>query len=177
MPSVVLAAGQNFVQIQDPIGAITSIKVTLAGKSSFYSAQTATLAGGTSLIKCADADGCLPTNYKVINLNTASNLTFSGISGGTVAGSKFVYFDYINYDLAFDAAWSGLGTNIRNASFAVNGGKAKLWSFPISGGDWQDTGRMGILLDGFKVGSDNSIVVTAPGWNFGPDVVGLEVLA
>lgn len=177
IPSVVLAAGQNFVQIQDPTGAITSVKVTLTGKPNFYSAQNAQLGGATSLVKCADADGCQPTNYKVISLSTTSNITFSSVSGGTVAGSKFVYLDYINYDLAFDSSWTGLGTNIRNTSFSVNGGKPKMWSFPISGGDWQDTGRMGVLLDGFKAGSDNSIVLTAPGWNYGPDIVGLEVPA
>lgn len=177
IPSVALQAGQNTVQIQDPSGALTSIKVTLSTASNYYSGQTAQLQGAATLSKCADANGCKPTNYKVGNLSPTSTLTFSGISGGTVAGSKFVYLDYINYDLAFGSSWTGLGTNIRNASFAVNDGKAKMWSFPISGGDWQDTGRMGVLLEGFKAGSSNKIVVGAPGWEYGPDIVGLDVLS
>lgn len=177
VPSMVLSAGQNIVQIQDPAGAITSTRVTLVGKTNFYSAQRAIIRGAARVEKCADIDGCMPTNYKVTNLTPTSILTFSSVSGGTVAGSKFVYLNYINYDLAFDLSWDGSGTNILNASFAVNGGKAKMWSFPISGGDWQDTGRMGVLLDGFRASSDNSIVVSAPGWRFGPDIVGLDVLA
>lgn len=118
----------------------------------------------------------MPTNYNMTNLTPTLSLAFSDISGGAVAGSKFVYLNYINYDLAFDLSWDGSGANTLNASFAVNEGKTKMWSFPISGGDWQDTGRMGVLLDRFKAGSDNSIVVSAPGWRFGPDIVRLDVL-
>lgn len=175
VPSIVLSAGQNTVQIQDPAGPIASTRVTLVGKPNFYSAQRAIIGGVARVEKCADLDGCMPTNYKVTDLTPTSSLAFSGISGRTVAGSKFV--NYINYDLAFDLSWDGSGTNILNVSFAVNGGKTKMWSFPISGGDWQDTGRMGVLLDGLKAGSDNSIVVSAPGWRFSPDIVGLDILA
>lgn len=178
VPSIRLPAGQNTVQIQDPSGAITSAKLTLTGKPTFYSAQHATIRGsGAVLTKCADPDGCMPTNHKVRNITASSSLTFSGVSGGTVPGAKMVHLHYVNYDLAFDLAWDGSGTNVLNASFAVNGGRPKMWSFPISGGNWQDATRMGVLLEGFKEGAGNVVVVSAPGWRFGPDVVGLDVLA
>ncbi|KAL7272741.1 hypothetical protein RUND412_004441 [Rhizina undulata] len=174
IPSIPLPAGQNTITINDPSGAIDSFTLTEATDSQFYAASNATLSGSASVYSCSGA--CLPTNSKIVNLDTSSTVTFSNVDGGSVPGSKFVYVDYINYELSFDLSWSGVGVNIRNFTFTVNDVFEKEWAFPISGGDWYETGRMGVLLEGFVEGESNVIVVSVPGWDYGPDLVGLEVL-
>jgi hypothetical protein len=58
----------------------------------------------------------------------------------------------------------------------VNGGKAKRWAFPLSGGNWGESGRLVVEVDGFVQGTEN--VVTFAGFGNGPapDLVGFEVL-
>ncbi|KAF8251493.1 glycoside hydrolase [Wilcoxina mikolae CBS 423.85] len=90
----------------------------------------------------------------------------------TVAGSKMVYVEYINYDLAFDSSWTGVGMNVLGATFSVNGGSGKTWKFPISGGSWSEVGKMRIQLDGFKVGSNT---ITISGVEGKLQIKGLEV--
>jgi alpha-galactosidase len=79
-----------------------------------------------------------------------------------------------NYNVALESAWTN-GTNTQNLTISVNGGEAKRWAFPISGGDWFETGRLYIELEGLKDRSGNQILVAAPGIDPGPDVVGLEI--
>ena len=57
----------------------------------------------------------------------------------------------------------------------MNGGKAKRWAFPISGGDWYESDRVMIEVDGFRAGAENEVVFGAVGGAWAPDLVGFEV--
>lgn len=193
IPNFILKAGvETTVQIHDPAAGsnkVSQLIVSLPNgvAAAYYPASSAVLSGNAKLLECSETPGaCLPTGNKITNITSVTTspttaVTFKEVSSNTIAGPKMVYIDYINYDLAFDLAWNGLGTNTLNLTFSVNGGKGKYLQLPISGGDWEDTGRMGILLDGFVqdatpgVGK-NEVKVWAPGWRFGADLVGIEVV-
>jgi hypothetical protein len=66
-------------------------------------------------------------------------VTFSFIHANS-SGTKRVGVDFINYDYALMTAWNW-GDNARNASNAVNGTEGKRWTFPLSGGNWGESGR------------------------------------
>jgi alpha-galactosidase len=62
-------------------------------------------------------------------------------------------------------------------SISVNGEDAKRWAFPNAGGDWFESDRLTILVDGFKKGDSNEVTFTASAsGNWAPDLVGFEVL-
>jgi alpha-galactosidase len=79
-----------------------------------------------------------------------------------------------NYDIALDSAWTN-GTNTRNLTVSVNDGSSKRWAFPISGGDWYDTGRLWVEVEGMQPDDSNTVLLEAPGADDGPNVVGIEV--
>jgi alpha-galactosidase len=109
-------------------------------------------------------------NSAATNYPATSTLSFDVAS--SMAGSKEVWVEYINYDLSFDKSWSGEGLNVLNATFSVNGGAGKTWRFPISGGSWKESGKMRIQLEGFQEGMNTIKVVDVEGKL---EVVGLEV--
>jgi len=176
VPSIPLPAGQNNISISDSLGKISTLSLSTPN-STFYSATDAAVEGKAKLIPCDNgiSGACVPVGSKITGLNTTSDsVTFQNISS-LATGSLWVDLYYINFILAFDTSWDGTGTNILNASFAVNGVDAGWWSFPISGADWSDTGKMGVLLNGFKEGSENEVKIQAPGWFVAPEIIGLEV--
>ncbi|KAK7432209.1 hypothetical protein QQZ08_001154 [Neonectria magnoliae] len=139
----------------------------------YYSAGDATLTGSAAISKCGD-DDCLPTNLKVRNIGPGAKVTFDSVSASS-SGTKLVGVDYINYEYAFHSGWAW-GTNTRNMTISVNGGEAKRWAFPVSGGDWYETGRLTIEVDGFVDGEKNSLVfAVSEGDTWAPDLVGLEL--
>lgn len=141
--------------------------------SGYYSAADASLRGFAAAETCG-ADSCKPTGTKVTEIAADSSVTFSSVSVAQ-GGKKLVGVDYINYDYAFTTAWD-LGSNIRNMTLAVNGGEPKRWAFPLSGGDWYETGRMMLEVDGFTEGKENELVFSGfPNSGFAPDLVGLEI--
>ena len=154
---------------------LSNIKATQQQVTSigYYIATEAALSGSATSSTCDDTQ-CLPAHSKVgyIGPDDTTKVTFSGVNSNT-SGKKLVGVDFINYDIALSTAWED-GTNTRNMSIAVNGGDAKRWAFPISGGDWYDSGRLLIELDGFKEGG-NEVVFTAPGTTWAPDLVGFEL--
>jgi alpha-galactosidase len=142
----------------------------------YYTGTNAVLSGAATKVTCS-AGQCLPSNTKVGNIGqgaTAAAVSFSGVTAKS-SGKKLLGIDYINYEIALDSAWSD-GTNTRNMTVAVNGGTAKRWAFPISGGNWFETGRMMIEVDGFNAGSSNTVVFRPYGsGRWAPDLVGFEV--
>ncbi|KAH6984492.1 glycoside hydrolase superfamily [Ilyonectria sp. MPI-CAGE-AT-0026] len=154
---------------------LSNIQSTTPPQSAgYYSAVGATLKGSAALSKCSSSE-CLPTNQKVVNLGSGASATFNSVKA-TGSGTKLVAVDYINYEYAFTTAW-GWGSNTRNMTISVNGGAAKRWAFPISGGDWYETGRMTIEVDGFVDGKANSLTFAVhTGDQWAPDLVGLEIL-
>jgi alpha-galactosidase len=140
----------------------------------YYSAASGKLSGQAVVVSCS-ANTCLPTGKKIGNLYpaTSSSVTVSSVSAST-SGTKLLGVDFINYDIALSTSWDW-GDNTRNLTISVNGGEAKRWAFPISGGDWYDTGRLLIEVDGFTEGEGNELVFAAVGDNPAPDLVGFEL--
>ncbi|PSR82841.1 alpha-galactosidase precursor [Coniella lustricola] len=147
----------------------------------YYTAATqATLAGNAVVVDCPSGQ-CLPAGVKVGDIgegDTAASVTFSGVKA-TTSGTKLIGVDFINYDVALDTAWA-LGDNTRNMTIAVNEASAvngERFAFPISGGDWYDTGRLYVYVDGFVAGASNKVVFTSYNSTvtWAPDLVGFEV--
>lgn len=147
---------------------------TPLSSSTYYSAADGTLSGSANVTSCSSS-ACLPTNKKVGNLDAGSSVTLRNVSAST-AGSKILGVDFINYDYAFTTAWE-FGDNIRNMTISVNGGKDKRWAFPLSGQNWEESGRLQAEVDGFVEGDGNTVVFKGFGTgSYAPDLVGFEVL-
>jgi len=151
---------------------LSNITTAAVPSTIYYPAASGTLAGSSSTAACSSGD-CLPVGKKVGNIGQGASVTLKNIAVKS-AGKKTVGVDFINYDYAFGTAWEW-GTNTRNMTITVNGGTAKRWAFPLSGEDWQETGRLTIELDGFSAGSGNQVVFKNFGNAYAPDLVGLEV--
>ena len=141
--------------------------------AAYHKASDAQLAAGASKTPCG-ASQCAPAQSKVGNVGGtgAGTVTFSAVQAAS-AGKKLVGVDFINYEIATDSAWEW-GSNTRNMTIAVNGGAAKRWAFPISGGDWYESGRLSIEVDGFQAGQ-NSLVFAGTGGAWAPDLVGFQL--
>jgi alpha-galactosidase len=149
---------------------ITSTSLKPVG---YYSVANATLGGTARLVSCADQE-CAPTFQKVTNIDANSSVIFDAVNVAS-SGRKLVGVDFINYDYSFQTAWD-LGSNIRNMTIAVNGSKAKRWAFPLSGGDWWESERLLIEVDGFVAGRNNSVEFRSHTADVGaPDLVGFEI--
>jgi alpha-galactosidase len=138
----------------------------------YYSAAQATLGGSARLVNCAVQE-CQPTGRKIDNIGSGASVTFQSVSVKS-GGKRAVGVDFVNYDYAFGTAWQW-GTNTRNMTVSVNGGKAKRWAFPLSGGDWWESGRLMIEIEGLVAGSNNKIAFGSHAGSLAPDLVGLEV--
>ncbi|OBS22684.1 hypothetical protein FPOA_09016 [Fusarium poae] len=139
----------------------------------YYPASKASLEGSASLADCGENE-CLPANEKIKSIGEGARATFKSVSAPK-DGSLYVGVDYINHEYHHTIGdWE---TNSRNMSISVNGEDAKRWAFPNAGGDWFESDRMVILLDGFKKGDDNTVTFTAStSGDWAPDLVGLQVL-
>lgn len=144
----------------------------LLKSTGYYPATSASLAGSAALTTCSSGT-CLPAQKKVSNINQTATVAFHSISAAS-SGKILVAIDFINYDYATTSAWDW-GSNTRNMSISVNGGKAKRWAFPLSGENWYQTGRLNIDVDGFVKGNGNEVVLRAVGDSWAPDLVGLEI--
>lgn len=141
----------------------------------YYTATDATLSGSAAKTTCSSTQ-CLPAHAKVGFIGqgpAAAAVTFNGIKAAT-SGTKLLGVDFINYDIATDSAWAN-GSNTRNMTISVNGATPKRWAFPISGGNWFDTGRLQIEVAGFKAGDNTVVFRAATDGQYAPDLVGFEV--
>ncbi|KAF6827588.1 alpha-galactosidase precursor [Colletotrichum musicola] len=139
----------------------------------YYSAgDDAALSGSAAKVACASGQ-CLPNGSKVGNIGSGAGVKFEGVEAKS-EGKKLLGVDFINYEVALDSAWD-FGSNTRNLTISVNGGDAKRWAFPISGGNWFDTGRLLVEVDGFKGDASNTVEFKASGSAWAPDLVGFEV--
>ncbi|CAG1964684.1 unnamed protein product [Fusarium graminearum] len=140
----------------------------------YYAAPKAALEGTASLVDCG-ANECMPVNKKIKSIGKDAKVTFKFVSAPK-DGPLYVGVDYINHEYHHTIGdWE---TNTRNMSISVNGEDAKRWAFPNAGGDWFESDRMKILVDGFKKGKDNTVTFTAsPSGGWAPDLVAFEILA
>lgn len=158
---------------------IVSATVGTQKSAGYYTASTnATLSGAATVVSCSTGE-CLPAGNKVGNIGegvSAAAVTFSGVVTNS-AGTKLLGVDFINYDVALATSWEW-GDNTRNLTVAVNepAVNGTRFAFPISGGDWYDTGRLYVYVDGFVAGYGNDVIFTASGDDqWAPDLVGFEV--
>ncbi|KAK2043759.1 alpha-galactosidase [Colletotrichum somersetense] len=138
----------------------------------YYTATDATLTGSAAKVACANGT-CLPSTSKVGNIGSGAAVKFEGIET-KLNGKKLLGVDFINYDVALDTAWD-FGSNTRNCTILVNGGSAKRWAFPIAGGNWYETGRLLVEVDGFKANESNTVEFKSFESGWAPDLVGFEV--
>jgi hypothetical protein len=141
--------------------------------STYYHAANATTNGSARASTCPMGT-CLPTGTKVGSIDATSSVMFSNVHARS-SGKKLIGIDFVNYDYAFTTAWDW-GDNTRNMTMAVNGHKAKRWAFPLSGGNWYESGRLFVEADGFVEGKQNVVTFGGFGNSSAPDLVGLEVL-
>lgn len=141
--------------------------------TAYYNATLATTSGSAQVNTCPSGT-CLPTGAKIGNIGLGGSATFGNVSAQS-PGKKLVGVDFVNYDYAFTTAWD-LGDNIRNMTIAVNGQKAKRWAFPLSGGNWNEGGRLLVEADGFVQGEQNVLTFAGYGDGTAPDLIGFEVL-
>jgi len=167
MQTLSLAAHELKIWVLSDITASTVPKST-----GYYSAASAVRGGSASIVTCGGGQ-CLPTGRKVTNIKQGATVTVSSVVSNN-NGKKLVGVDFINYDYAFGTAWQW-GTNTRNGTIAVNGGKAKRWAFPLSGGNWFETGRLMVEVDGFKQGNNTIVFANYGGNANAPDLVGFEI--
>lgn len=159
---------------------IVSATAGVQSPAGYYAAAgDAALSGNAAVVACGSGQ-CLPAGSKVGSIGEgapAAAVAFAGVAAAS-AGTKLLGVDFINYDVALDTAW-GLGDNTRNMTIAVNQPAANgtRFSFPISGGDWYDTGRLYVYVDGFVEGAGNEVVFAAYGdaATWAPDLVGFEL--
>lgn len=148
--------------------------------SGYYTAATGSTRSGAAAVVACPSGQCLPAGSKVGSIGqgqAAAAVTFANVTAKS-AGRKLLGVDFINYDAALASAW-GLGDNTRNMTIAVNKAAASgtRFAFPLSGGDWYDSGRLYVYVDGFQAGGSNQVVFTASGTaqTWAPDLVGFEV--
>ena len=139
----------------------------------YYMAANASISGTAQTVLCTSGT-CLPTGSKVGDIMANASVSFANVSVQS-GGKKALAIDFVNYDYAFETAWDW-GDNARNMTIAVNGHDAKRWAFPLSGGNWEESGRLQVEVEGFVEGSDNVVVIQAYGNSPAPDLVGFEVL-
>jgi hypothetical protein len=101
-------------------------------------------------------------------------VTFTNVSAPST-GKKLLGIDFVNYDYAFTTAWD-LGDNIRNMTVAVNDGGPRRFAFPLSGGNWEESGQLNVEVDGFVEGAKNTVVFGGFGNSWAPDLVGFKIL-
>ncbi|KAJ4376328.1 hypothetical protein N0V83_001611 [Neocucurbitaria cava] len=139
----------------------------------YYVAANASVSGSAQVVTCASG-ACLPIGVKIGKIGSNSSVTFGNVTASST-GKQLLGIDFINYDYAFTTAWDW-GDNTRNMTITVNGLEAKRWAFPLSGGDWEESGRLVIEADGFVEGADNVVVFGSYENGWAPDLVGFEVL-
>ncbi|KAJ4252399.1 hypothetical protein NW762_010997 [Fusarium torreyae] len=149
-------------------------QASLPKSAGYYSASDASLEGSAKLVNCEENE-CLPVNKKIGSIGKGAKVTFDSVSAPN-DGSAYVGLDYINHEYHHTIGdWE---TNTRNMSISVNGEDSKRWAFPNAGGDWFESGRLTILLDGFVKGANNTVTfATSSSGTWAPDLVGFEVLA
>ncbi|KAI0166723.1 carbohydrate-binding module family 35 protein [Hypoxylon sp. FL1284] len=155
------------VLVLSDIAAASSVPAS----AGYYAAADGTYAGGANKVGCSSGE-CAPAGSKASIARQGATVALGGVTASS-AGTKLVGVDFINYELAIGTAWDW-GSNTRNMTVAVNGGRAKRWAFPISGGDWSESDRMLIEVDGFVAG-DNTVTFGVSGSAPAPDFVGFEL--
>ncbi|KAJ5600931.1 hypothetical protein N7450_001998 [Penicillium hetheringtonii] len=183
------AGANNTVHIESSIP-IKSIQIN-SPQGKYYPCRSFKPSGSSKLENC-DSGFCKPTGSKLSYLN-ASNKASTSIQA-TIPGnsesesiSKYVEIDFTNNDIAFSTSWD-LGSNSRNITISVNDERTVRLEVPLSGKHselfgpgkgWWDTSTLGILVAGWKNGTNVLVIGNDSGddvvQSYGADFVGLTV--
>ncbi|OQE18680.1 hypothetical protein PENSTE_c017G10134 [Penicillium steckii] len=147
---------------------------------------------GSSKLETCDSGFCKPTGSKLSYLdssNKASIAIQATVPNTSQSSSTFKYveIDFTNNDIAFSTSWD-LGSNSRNITIAVNDEHPVRLEVPLSGKHselfgpgkgWWDTSTLGVLVGGWKNGTNVVVVGNESGddvvQSYGADFVGLRV--
>ncbi|KAL4747803.1 alpha-galactosidase D [Aspergillus terricola var. indicus] len=182
--SVSLTAGSNNTITFRNAPPLSSITLSPPEPTYYTGTQDFTLTSPASQYTCPDTF-CLPAGSKIVDLSTESAAT-AHINSST-SGSKYLDIDYINNEVAFDSSW-GWGSNSRNLTIRVNDNDPVRLEVPLSGRHselfgpglgWWDSGRLGVLTDGWREGTNELVLGNEGGeggfTGYAPDVVGIAV--
>ncbi|KAL4768532.1 alpha-galactosidase D [Aspergillus nidulans var. acristatus] len=182
--SVSLTAGSNNTITFRNAPPLSSITLSPPEPTYYTGTQDFTLTSPAGAYTCPDTF-CLPAGSKIVDLSTKSAAT-AHINSST-SGSKYLEIDYINNEVAFDSSW-GWGSNSRNLTIRVNDNDPVRLEVPLSGRHselfgpglgWWDSGRLGVLTDGWIKGTNELVLGNEGGeggfTGYAPDVVGIAV--
>ncbi|TVY80956.1 putative alpha-galactosidase D [Lachnellula suecica] len=181
IPISLNATQNNTLTVVSPVSP-TSLWVS-APPVTFYPSTAFTAIGDAIHITC-HTNLCIPVGSKIGDLSPTGSASLSITS--TSSGAKFVDVYFANNDIALATSWE-YGTNTRNLTIAVNDVVTRI-EVPLSGKSselfspgkgWEDTGIFGVLVDGWKAGS-NAVVVGNHGGaggyqTYAADFVGMGV--
>ncbi|KAJ6183591.1 hypothetical protein N7519_004892 [Penicillium mononematosum] len=170
---------------------IKSIRIA-SPSGTYYACTSFTLCGSTKLEVC-DAGFCTPVGSKVGYINAENTVHATIPARVTETGSepstasKYLEIDYINNDIAFATSWDW-GSSSRNLTISLNSGNPVRLEVPLSGRHselfgpgkrWWDSSKLGILIDGWKNGSNGFVtgneVAGDVSQTYGADFVGLRL--
>ncbi|KAL4867655.1 alpha-galactosidase D [Aspergillus spectabilis] len=184
--SIPLTAGSNnTISITVPNSSISSIQIILPEPTYYTGTQDFTLTGSTTPFNCPDTF-CLPASSKLTQLNSENTAKALVPLPSPPTGPKYLEIGYINNDVAFDSSW-GWGSNSRNLTIRVNDEEPVRLEVPLSGRHselfgpglgWWDSGRLGVLVGGWKKGENEVVVgneVEGGFTSWGADFVGFAV--
>lgn len=182
--SVSLTAGSNNTITIRNAPPVSTITLSPPEPTYYTGTQDFTLTSLAGAYTCPDTY-CLPAGSKIVDLSTESAAT-AHINSST-SGSKYLEIDYINNEVAFGSSW-GWGSNSRNLTIRVNDNDPVRLEVPLSGRHselfgpglgWWDSGRLGVLTDGWIKGTNELVLGNEGGeggfTKYAPDVVGIAV--
>jgi alpha-galactosidase len=186
---IFLTAGSSNTVTISSATSIQSIQI-VSPQGTYYPCTSFALNGSTKFEQC-DAGFCAPVGSKIGYITAADTAhlkipaSVAGASGSTV--SKYLEIDYINNDIALSTSW-GWGSSSRNLTISLNGRSPVRLEVPLSGRHselfgpgkgWWDSATLGILIDGWKNGSNDVVIGNDVGGDvsqtYGADFVGLRL--
>ena len=186
--TIFLAAGSSNEFVIHSSSKLKSINIE-SPSGEYYPCTSFALGGSSKLEEC-DAGFCAPVGSKIGYIAAESSVqitipaTVDESQNGTA--SKYLEIDYINNDIALATSW-GWGSSSRNMTISVNGGDTVRLEVPLTGRHselfgpgkgWWDSSKLGILLDGFKDGSNEVVIGNdvsgEVSQTYGADFVGLR---
>jgi alpha-galactosidase len=188
--TISLTAGASNEVTISSAASIKSIQIA-SPEGRYYPCTSFTLSGSSKFEQC-DAGFCAPVGSKIgyiTSADTAHVTIPASVAGASESSTtaKYLEIDYINNDIALATSWEW-GSSSRNLTVSLNGGSPVRLEVPLSGRHselfgpgkgWWDSSTLGILIDGWKNGSNDVVIGNEVGGDvsqtYGADFVGLRL--
>lgn len=188
---IALSAGSHKLTIshEQPIDSVQIIEP----KGTYHPCTAFSLSGDATRTTCGDGTGeqfCKPVGTKIGYLSPkgSASLTLQAhTQRPNHSERKYVEIDYINNDISIETSF-GWGTNSRNLTVSVNDAEPVRLEVPLTGRHselfgpglgWWDSGRLGLLLGGWREGENRVEVGNVYGekgiHSYGADFVGFRL--